>query len=201
MTPSIEAILEDHNFNPADVERVRHRRVANKIEVVEPDASWPDAFEGLKSRISAALGATALSITHVGSTSVPGLPAKPLIDIDLTVPDVTDEDAYVPRLAAAGFDLLLREPSWHQHRFMCAYDPVANIHVWGPDCPEPVRHIIFRDWLIRTPADRDMYAQIKRESAVASNAAGEDVMGYNDRKGAVLQQILDRAFRDKGYIQ
>ena len=118
------------------------------------------------------------------------------------MPDVNDEDAYVPQLAAAGFDLLFRESSWYQHRFMCAYDPVANIHVWGPDCPEAACHIIFRDWLRRTPADRDMYAQVKREAAAASHAAGEvDVMAYNERKAAVLQQILDRAFRDKGYIQ
>ena len=80
------------------------------ITVVEPDPSWPAAFEQVAGRIRAALGDHAVEVEHVGSTSVPGLAAKPIIDVDVTVPDSADEAAYAPRLEQAGFRLVIREP-------------------------------------------------------------------------------------------
>ena len=142
----------------------------------------------------------ALAIEHVGSTSVPGLAAKPIIDIDVTVADPRDESRYVPPLEAAGFRLRVREPNWHEHRLFVADDPRANVHVFGPDSPELVRHRMLRDWLIEHPDDRDRYAAAKRESAVASNAGGEAVMAYNQRKEPVVREILDRMFRAHGLL-
>lgn len=201
MPVPVEAIIKTYEFDPNDAERIAHRRVKNEIEIVEPDPSWPQSFELLRDRIVSALGPTIVELSHVGSTSVPGLPAKALIDIDLTVKDVLDEASYVPQLQAAGFDFLFREPKWHQHRFFCAYEPVANLHVFGPDCPETVRHRIFRDWLRKTPEDRELYAAVKREAAEAARRGNESVNEYSKRKDGVVAAILERAFRDLGYIE
>ncbi|KAM0258457.1 hypothetical protein ACHAQJ_003796 [Trichoderma viride] len=201
MAPSVEDILKESTYGPEGVQRIAHRRIKNVIEIVEPDPSWPKSFELFKSRIVSALGPTALSVEHVGSTSVPGLPAKPVIDIDLIVEDVHDEAAYVPQLEAAGFHFLFREPGWYEHRFFCGYEPSANLHVFGQDCPQVERHKIFREWLSKTPADRELYAKVKREAAEASRKANESMNEYNMRKDDCVRQILDRAFRDLGYIQ
>jgi GrpB-like predicted nucleotidyltransferase (UPF0157 family) len=141
-----------------------------------------------------------LGLEHVGSTAVPGLPAKPVIDIDLAVADADDEDAYVPDLAAAGFTLRIREPWWYGHRMLRADQPRANLHVFAPDSPEPVRHRIFRDWLRQDADDRDLYASTKAEAAKAANALGEHVMQYNARKQAVVREIYARAFAAAGLL-
>ena len=94
-----------------------------------------------------ALGDRVLTLEHVGSTSVPDLPAKPVIDIDLTVADSSDEAAYVPALEEAGFALRIREPRWHEHRCLVSFAPAANLHVWSPGSPEAIRHHMFHDWL------------------------------------------------------
>lgn len=201
MPVSVEAILKTYPFDPKDAERIAHRRIMNGIIIVEPNPSWPQQYEILKERIDSVLGSFVVEISHVGSTSVPGLAAKDLIDIDLTVKDVLDEASYVPQLEAVGFHFLFREPKWHDHRFFCAYNPVCNLHIFGPDCPEAVRHKIFRDWLRKTPEDRDAYAAVKREAAEAAMREGETVNEYAKRKDAIVAAILQRAFRDLGYIE
>jgi len=120
-----------------------------------------------------------LQLEHVGSTSVPGLAAKPVIDIDLTVADPARERDYVPALEAIGFRLVFREPCWHGHRLLEADEPRCNLHVFGFDSPEPIKHRIFRDWLRGNPGERDRYAASKRQAAAEAKAAGEHVMQYN----------------------
>ncbi|EKJ70488.1 hypothetical protein FPSE_09349 [Fusarium pseudograminearum CS3096] len=201
MTVSKEALLNDYEFDPSLVERIAFRKVKHTIAIVEPDPSWPQHFDLAKTRIETALGDTAVSINHVGSTSVPGLPAKRVIDIDLTVQDVNDEASYVQALENVGFHFLLREPHWHGHRFFCDYGDVpTNLHVWGPDCPEAARHKIFTDWLRNNEEDRKLYEGVKREASEASIAGGEDVMAYNKRKENVIREILQRAFKALGYL-
>ncbi|POR38102.1 hypothetical protein TPAR_01696 [Tolypocladium paradoxum] len=200
-TAVFKASQVERDFDLA-VENCDKRKFPNKIEIVEPDPTWPARYQLLKSRIEAALGAQALSIAHAGSTSVPGLPAKDVVDMDLTVPDPADEGAYVPALEAAGFHFRTREPHWHQHRFFSCYAPAAaNLHVFGLGCPEVARHRIFRDWLARCDGDRQLYAQTKRQAAAATVAAGERLAMYNLRKEPVIREILQRAFRDAGYIK
>ena len=201
LTPA--EIVHRIDYEPGGIERIASRGVKNAIVIVEPDTTWPQQYQELKKAINDALGDTVVAVAHAGSTSVPGLPAKNIIDIDLTVKDIHDEAAYVGPLEAAGFLFLFRERNWHNHRFFGKRpEPTAvNLHVWGPDCPEVERHRIFREWLVKTPADKERYAQIKREAAAHSHAAGEDMMQYNDRKDAVLLEILDNAFRDLGYIE
>ena len=154
----------------------------------------------LAGRIRRALGDRVLALEHVGSTSVADLPAKPVIDIDLTVCDSSDEAAYVPALEQVGFVLQIREPGWHEHRCLVATAPAANLHVWSPDSPEAIRHRMFRDWLRDHPEDRARYADTKRASAVESNAADESMMTYNLRKQPLIREILDRMFRAHGML-
>ncbi|KAE8390204.1 grpb/dephospho-CoA kinase [Aspergillus alliaceus] len=170
------------------------------IEIVESDPTWPESFAIIARRIVDALGNNLLSIEHVGSTSIPGLPAKAVIDIDVVVADSRAEDSYVPALEAAGFQFLFREPGWYEHRFFGCNDPYANIHVWSPDCPEFTRHLLFRDWLCKHEDDRQRYADIKRRAAAASRTAGETVMQYNARKESVIFDILQQAFKEQGYL-
>ncbi|WP_203136838.1 GrpB family protein [Microbacterium sp. JZ31] len=168
------------------------------VEIAEPDPAWPERYERIANLVRRALGGRVLQLEHVGSTSVPGLPAKPIIDIDLIVADPSEEGAWLPPLEDAGFELRVREPWWHEHRCLKLWDPLTNLHVFGPDAPEPWRHRIFRDHLRRDAADRQRYATAKREAAAAANARAETVMQYNARKSAAIREIYERAFRDAG---
>jgi GrpB-like predicted nucleotidyltransferase (UPF0157 family) len=170
------------------------------IAIVEYDESWPDLYADVERLVRDALGFRVLGIQHVGSTSVPGLAAKPIIDLDLVVADPDDESGYVPALEAIGFTLRIREPWWYRHRLLRLDAPRANLHVFGPESPEPVRHRLFRDWLRSRPEDRELYASIKRGSAEAANAHGEDAEQYNARKQLVLRQIYHRAFVAAGLL-
>ncbi|CEJ89981.1 hypothetical protein VHEMI05794 [[Torrubiella] hemipterigena] len=175
------------------------RTVPLPLEVVQPDPTWPAQFAGIKAEVEVALGSELLDIVHVGSTSVPDLPAKPVIDIDVTVANIEEESTYAPAFEAAGFQFILRDPSWNQHRLFYSYDPPANLHVFGPDSKELIRHAAFRDWLLTHPEDRETYAKIKIEASKAAIANGEDVNQYNDRKSPGLQEILVRALAAVGH--
>ena len=161
------------------------------VVVVEYDPRWPEQFNREQQRIRQILGDTALSLAHVGSTSVPGLYAKPILDIDLVVASSADEPTYVPQLEAAGYLLILREPNWHEHRMFKGPDTNINLHVFSPGCPETRRHLIFRDWLRAHADDRDLYGRTKRE---LSTREWTDPRGYTDAKDAVIDAIYARAF-------
>ena len=205
MPATIAQILNPIEDNPELVERIAKRTIKPPITILEPNPEWPQRFEQVKERIQKALGPFLIvDIAHSGSTSVPGLPAKDIIDVDLTVKDATNEACYVKPLEEAGFRFLLREPQWHQHRFFVEDWPEAyhvNVHVWGPDSPEVARHRIFRDWLLKTPADLELYANVKREAAHQTAVAGDSMMDYTRRKDKIIREILGRAFRDLGYIE
>jgi GrpB-like predicted nucleotidyltransferase (UPF0157 family) len=171
------------------------------IKMTDPDPDWPRHYGVLADRIRRVLGWRVLRLEHVGSTSVPELPAKPIIDIDLTVADPDREQDYEPALTAAGFRLVVREPWWYGHRLLRTDEPSCNLHVFGFDSPELVRHRIFRDWLRGNPAERDRYAAAKRQAAAEANAAGEHVMLYNARKEQVIREIYQRAFTAAGLLQ
>jgi GrpB-like predicted nucleotidyltransferase (UPF0157 family) len=174
---------------------------ATGIEVTDPDPAWPRVYDELAGRIRAVLGWRALQLDHVGSTSVPGLPAKPVIDIDLTVADPEREQDYVPALEAIGFRLVIREPWWYGHRAFRLDEPLCNLHVFGFDSAEAVRHRIFRDWLRGNPGERDRYAAAKEQAASEANARGEHVMQYNARKQRVIREIYHRAFVAAGLLE
>jgi GrpB-like predicted nucleotidyltransferase (UPF0157 family) len=160
------------------------------IVVADYDPIWPNWFESAAYRIRQALGDKVLQLDHVGSTSVPGLPAKPLIDINLVVADTTDEDAYVPPLEAIGYELRVREPDWFQHRMLRGFDPPVNLHVFPRGCEEVPRMLRFRDHLRTNEADRELYARTKRELAAKG---WKYVQNYADAKSEVVQDIMSRA--------
>jgi GrpB-like predicted nucleotidyltransferase (UPF0157 family) len=164
-----------------------------EIVVADYDPEWPRWFERAAAGIRAALGERALELHHVGSTSVPGLMAKPLIDINLVVTDTTDEEAYVPQLEAVGYVLRVREPDWFEHRMLRGFEPPVNLHVFPPECPEVERMLLFRDWLRTNDADRELYARTKRE---LGGQEWKYVQNYADAKTAVVEQILKRATAD-----
>ena len=107
-------------------------KLAGKVQVVDYDPEWPGLFQREAERIRAVLGERVVQLEHVGSTSVPGLAAKPIIDIMLIVPDSSDEPAYVPDLEAAGYVLVIREPDWYQHRCFKGPDTNVNLHTYSP---------------------------------------------------------------------
>jgi GrpB-like predicted nucleotidyltransferase (UPF0157 family) len=141
-------------------------------------------------RIRRVLGSRALRIEHVGSTSVPGLAAKPIIDLLLVVPDSADERAYEPALTAAGYILRIREPNWYEHRVFKGPDTDINLHVFSSGCPEIDRMLMFRDWLRANAADRELYAGTKLALA---RQEWKYVQNYADAKTAFVEEIIARA--------
>lgn len=200
--PSRIDIVTFHDTPPPPGESPWVQGAGPKVDVavVEPDPRWSQWSTSLESRIRAALGWRVLDLDHVGSTSVPGLAAKPVIDIDLTVADPDEESAYVPRLEAVGFELVVREPWWYGHRVLRAAEPPCHLHVFGYDSPEPVKHRIFRDWLRGNVDEVHLYARVKREAAEEAAAGGEHSMQYNARKERVIREIYHRAFVAAGLL-
>jgi GrpB-like predicted nucleotidyltransferase (UPF0157 family) len=177
------------------------------IRIVAHDPTWADRCAELASHIRDSLAphGSFIGIEHVGSTSVPGLKAKPILDLALVVTDPTSEDDYVPALNSIGLDLTVREPAWYQHRLLKRLAPEpgqmhCNFHVFGPRCAEVARMRLFRDHLRAHPDDRERYQAVKLASAAKSNATGETVMDYNARKQAVLREIYHRIFAAHGWV-
>src|SRR5467141_1095294 len=162
----------------------------SSITLVEYDPLWPEYFAREAWRIKTALGERALRVEHVGSTSVPGLLAKPIIDILLIVSDSADEPSYVPALEAAGYVLRIREPDWHQHRLFKGPSININLHVFTKGSEEIRRTLLLRDWLRTNKADRELYARTKRSLA---SKKWKYVQNYADAKSEVVEAILARA--------
>jgi GrpB-like predicted nucleotidyltransferase (UPF0157 family) len=160
------------------------------VVLAEYDPRWPVLFAREEARIRAALGSTAVLIEHAGSTSVPGLAAKPIIDIVLAVPDSAAEPGYVPAMEAAGYVLRIREPDWFEHRLFKGPDTDINLHAFTAGCPEIDRMLLFRDWLRANGADRAAYLRVKRDLA---QRTWRHVQHYADAKSAIVAEIVARA--------
>jgi GrpB-like predicted nucleotidyltransferase (UPF0157 family) len=159
------------------------------VALVEYDPTWPALYARQEALIRAALGSRVRLVEHVGSTSVPGLAAKPRIDIVLAVPDSRDEASYVPALEDVGFSFRLREPDWHEHRLLGRVDVDVNLHVFTAGSPEIDRMLRFRDRLRVHDDDRLEYERTKRELAARSWRYTQE---YADAKTAVVEAILER---------
>jgi GrpB-like predicted nucleotidyltransferase (UPF0157 family) len=154
------------------------------------DPEWSVQYAGEEQKIRAALGSGALVLEHVGSTSIPEIPAKPVIDIALAVKDSSDERAYVPALEAQGYRLHIREPGWHQHRLLKGDRPRVNLHVFTVGSEEIVRMIAFRDRCRSHPEERALYERTKCELA---SRVWRHVQHYANAKSAVVEEIVARA--------
>ncbi len=184
------------NNSPLAEEQIRAHTVgelqpfAENVLMIDYDPEWPDRFSSEAERVRTALGARALQIEHAGSTSVPGLAAKPVIDVVLAVKDSSDENAYLPELEGAGYMLRIREPEWYEHRMLKEPDNHINLHVFTSGCPEIERMLLFRDWLRENAADRELYAHTKLRLA---KREWKHVQNYADATSHVIEEILQRA--------
>ncbi len=165
-------------------------RLDGPVLLVEYDERWPELFAREAGRIKGALGARALRVEHVGSTSVPGLMAKPILDAVLEVADSSEERSYLPPLEREGYALRIREPAWHEHRLLTRRDPEVNLHVFSSGSSEVARMLLFRDHLRSHPADREGYAQAKRDLA---RRVWKFRQNYADAKTEIISEILSRA--------
>jgi GrpB-like predicted nucleotidyltransferase (UPF0157 family) len=160
------------------------------IRICDYDPAWPERFRGEAARISAALAGRELTIEHIGSTAVPELAAKPIVDILLVVDDAADEDAYLPALEAAGYVLRIREPGFHEHRMLRTPEKDVHVHVFSPGSPEIERYRLLRDRLRTDDADRELYARTKRRLAEHDWLT---VSHYAEAKTEVVEAIIARA--------
>jgi GrpB-like predicted nucleotidyltransferase (UPF0157 family) len=158
-----------------------------EITIAHYDTSWPTRFEAEQTRVNDALGARAIRIEHIGSTAVPGLAAKPIIDLLVTVEDPVEEPVLVSALTTAGYELRVREAG---HRMFRTPERDVHVHVWADDDPEVTRCLRFRDRLRRSPRDREAYEQLKRELA---RREWSDMNHYADAKGPIIAEILAKA--------
>jgi GrpB-like predicted nucleotidyltransferase (UPF0157 family) len=162
------------------------------IVVADYDPSWPRRFGREEAKIRRALGPAALSVEHVGSTSVPGLAAKPIVDILVVVEDSGNEGSYLPALEEAGYVLRVREPGFEEHRMFRTPAKDVHVHVFSPGSREVERLLLLRDHLRRNEEDRALYADTKRELA---SRDWPSMQHYADAKTEVVEDILTRASR------
>jgi GrpB-like predicted nucleotidyltransferase (UPF0157 family) len=192
-------MLETEGYEPLTEEQIQAAWVGEppvhdaRIELADYDPSWPELFLREEERIRAALGERVERLEHVGSTAVPGLAAKPVIDMCLVVADSSDEEAYVPALETAGYVLRIREPEWYEHRVFKGPDTNVNLHMFSPGCPEIERYLLLRDRLRTNQADRELYERTKRELA---EREWKYVQNHADAKTAVVEKIIARAVRE-----
>lgn len=151
--------------------------------IVDYDASWPGRFVAHRDQVAQGLGSVARSIEHIGSTAVPGLTAKPIIDLLVAVED-PEESLIVPAMQAVGYQLRVREPG---HRMFRTPERDVHIHVWQASNPEISRHLRFRDRLRASVEDRRAYERLKRELATRR---WDDMNQYADAKTQLIEQIL-----------
>jgi len=164
------------------------------INLAEYDPQWPTLFNREADRIRTVLGSAVLRVEHVGSTSVPGLTAKPIVDILLVVVDSADEPSYVPALEAAGYVMRVREPDWFEHRLFKGPDTDVHLHVFSDGAAEADQMLIFRDRLRTSEDDRELYERTKRRLA---QQTWRHMQHYATAKSAVVQEILGRARRSR----
>lgn len=177
-------------LDPLSDDKLSGDHAGSPVRIVDYDPRWPELFQQQSVKIRAALGDRAFEIEHVGSTSVPGLAAKPVVDVLLAVANSADEPAYLPALESAGYFLRHREPHWHEHRMLKGSDNTVNLHVFSAGCPEIARMLLFRNWLRANAADRDLYARTKISLASRN---WQNVQQYADAKTGVVEEILSHA--------
>jgi GrpB-like predicted nucleotidyltransferase (UPF0157 family) len=162
------------------------------IKVVEYDEEWPAQFASWRDLIAGALDGVALRIDHVGSTAVPGLAAKPIVDIQVSVPHMSDEEMYVPALERIGVQLRSRDDLHRYFRPFADRPRDVHVHVCPAGSDWERRHLLFRDYLRANRAACKVYAEAKREAA---RVWMDDGWAYTDAKSEVILNIMEAAER------
>jgi GrpB-like predicted nucleotidyltransferase (UPF0157 family) len=158
-----------------------------EIRIVDYDPEWSARFRAHAEIIARSLGDVLLRIEHIGSTSVPGLAAKPIIDVLAVVVNSADEASYVPALEAAGYELRVREPDFQEHRMLRTIAKDVHVHVFSPGAPDIGRLLTFRDRLRTNAADRALYEETKRRLAARE---WPDMNAYAEAKTEVVERII-----------
>lgn len=161
----------------------------SQITLCEYDPNWENLFSKEAEKIKTALGEDALQIEHVGSTAIPDLCAKPIIDILLVVKNSDEEHTYIKQLEEIGYTLRIREPDWFKHRMLKGINPEVNLHVFSQNCEEAARMILFRDYLKSHPKDRILYEQTKR---LLAQKHWNYIQDYADAKTDIIKKILKK---------
>jgi len=187
MPPLESPSLPSRGAPRAETEPEFRSLVDGRVRLIEHDPKWPYLFEREARKIRAALGDRVLLLEHVGSTAVPGLIAKPCVDILLVVADSADEPAYSPDLESAGYFLVIREPEWYEHRVYKGTEIHLNLHVFGQGSEEAERMLRFRDHLRADDKARERYAAAKRELA---ERTWEQIQDYADAKDDIVGELL-----------
>ena len=165
------------------------------VHLAPYDPNWAVQYAGEAGKIRAALGDGARVLEHVGSTSIPGMAAKPVLDIVLGVDASADEDAYVPALTAQGYRLHIREPDWHEHRLMKGEALAVNLHIFTAGDHEIERMVAFRDRCRAHPEELALYLSTKRELA---GRIWRYTQHYANAKAEVVEAIIGRALVERG---
>ncbi len=160
------------------------------LVVKDYDPAWPQRYARWRQRISAALGPAALRIEHVGSTSVPGLAAKPIVDIQVSVTDLTDEACYVARLEETGVVLRSRDDLHRYFRPPADQPREVHVHVCAAGGQWERDHLLFRDYLRSDPDACRRYAEAKRANV---RRWSDDGWAYTEAKTGVVLDILEQA--------
>lgn len=160
------------------------------IRIAHHDPAWRTRYATHAAAITAALGDRLLQLEHIGSTSVPGLGAKPIVDVLIVVEDPSDETTYVPALEGAGYLLRVREPSFDQHRMLRPATRDAHLHVYPPWSKEIERYLLLRDLLRRDAASRQEYERVKRRLAAQEWDSMDD---YAVAKTDIVEALILRA--------
>ncbi|RMI40850.1 hypothetical protein EBN88_11990 [Streptomyces triticirhizae] len=198
----VRAVVRPEGMSDAEIEAAMvgvPRQLNGRVRLVAYDPRWPEVFAAEAARLRAALGSLRHRLEHTGSTSVPGLVAKPVVDMLLVVPDSGDEEAYVPALEPLGYRVAIREPEWHEHRVLCRDRPAddvdrVNLHVLSEGSFEVERVLAFRDRLRGHAEERELYAETKRGLAERS---WKYTQNYADAKSEVVEAILARALAER----
>ncbi|KAA6464755.1 GrpB family protein [Acidobacteria bacterium AB60] len=173
------------------------QQVSNPIILVDYDPAWPRLFDALRARIAEALGSLAARIEHIGSTAVPGLPAKPVIDIDVLLASDHALPEAIARLARIGYthqgDLGIAGREAFQAP---AHDPAHHLYVCSPDCAEFKRHLAFRDLLRAHPDQAKLYGDLKRSLAAQFR---DDRNAYVTAKTEFVSRLTDQALNRNPY--
>ncbi|MEM9486062.1 MAG: GrpB family protein [Cyanobacteria bacterium P01_F01_bin.116] len=188
--PEVEPVDAAREAEMVEVTIGAPEKLNNTVYLADYDPAWPLTFARLADDIYRALGETVCLLEHVGSTSVPGLAAKPIIDMVLAVPDSSEEEAYIPQLERLNYYLRIREPDWFEHRVLKLSEPKVNLHVFSVGCTEIDRMLTFRNWLRHHPEELKLYETTKRE---LSQKTWKYIQNYADAKSAVVQEIMTRA--------
>lgn len=164
--------------------------IRDPVIISAPDPRWSKLFEEWRSRLVEALGDVALRIDHVGSTAVPGLPAKPVVDVQVSVADISEEDSYRPSIESLGLTLRAREPDHRFFRAPAGSSRIVHVHVCGAGSRWERQHLLFVSYLRKHPERAEEYARLKRDLA---DHFASDRAGYTENKSHFIGDTLRMA--------